>query len=145
MGFSCIFFLLSCRIFKNGLFPFLRITRYSPTLYTPTGDMILFKYNVHRIHKIISSCETGDLQSHPCERPCEPNSPPMTCQYYFEIEKYLTRSKACYYCPFIFEDCFRPDCIPADGVRRLVTVINRQLPGPSINVKTRFVQALRET
>lgn len=31
-------------------------------------------------------------------------------------------------------DCFRPECIPASGVLRNMISVNRQFPGPSINV-----------
>ncbi|KAI9555735.1 hypothetical protein GHT06_018250 [Daphnia sinensis] len=43
-------------------------------------------------------------------------------------------SKACYDCPHIQADCDRAYCIAADGVERGVFVINRQMPGPSIQV-----------
>lgn len=43
-------------------------------------------------------------------------------------------SKACHDCPFNHDDCFKPDCIPADGTKRTITVVNRRLPGPSIEV-----------
>lgn len=71
--------------------------------------------------------------SHPCVRPCAVNRP-MDCYYNFTLELYNTMSKACYNCPFNKTDCFRPHCIPADGVSRGVLVVNRMLPGPSIHV-----------
>lgn len=51
-----------------------------------------------------------------------------------KIEWYATLSKACYDCPFNKNDCSRPHCIHADGVRRSVLVINRMMPGPMIDV-----------
>lgn len=45
-------------------------------------------------------------------------------------------SKACYNCPHTIEDCDRPHCIHADGVPRSVVVVNRELPGPGIQVNT---------
>lgn len=44
-------------------------------------------------------------------------------------------SKACFDCPHNIQDCDRPHCVHADGVPRGVVVVNRQLPGPSIQVK----------
>ena len=44
-------------------------------------------------------------------------------------------SKACYDCPLVMDDCFRKDCIAADGYPRDVTVVNRMYPGPSIRVR----------
>lgn len=72
--------------------------------------------------------------SHPCHRDCEPNEPPKTCYYVFVVETYSTMSKACYDCPRNLTDCNRSHCIPADGVQRTIHVVNRQMPGPSIEV-----------
>ncbi|XP_065208115.1 uncharacterized protein LOC135836952 [Planococcus citri] len=69
-----------------------------------------------------------------CARQCEEHEPSLVCYFRFEIELYYTMSKACYNCPYNQTDCFRPDCVPADGVSRVITVINRKLPGPSIQV-----------
>nr|XP_012152944.1 PREDICTED: laccase-1-like isoform X2 [Megachile rotundata]XP_012152945.1 PREDICTED: laccase-1-like isoform X2 [Megachile rotundata] len=71
---------------------------------------------------------------HPCRRTCTDEAPPMECRYTFELESYRTMSKACYDCPFNFTDCFRKHCIPADGVGRSILVVNRQMPGPPIEV-----------
>ncbi|KAJ1521928.1 hypothetical protein ONE63_002262 [Megalurothrips usitatus] len=58
----------------------------------------------------------------------------MTCRYDFHVESYHSMSKACYGCPGNATDCARPDCIAADGVSRALVVVNRQLPGPSLQV-----------
>ncbi|KAF5305483.1 hypothetical protein FQA39_LY01574 [Lamprigera yunnana] len=71
---------------------------------------------------------------HPCTRTCRKNDVPMLCKYQFKLEWYQTLSKACYNCPFNIEDCKRPHCIPGDGNKRPVLVVNRQMPGPSIEV-----------
>ncbi|KAJ8686471.1 hypothetical protein QAD02_022265 [Eretmocerus hayati] len=42
--------------------------------------------------------------------------------------------KACYDCPLNITDCYRPHCIPIDGVHKLLYVVNRQIPGPLIEV-----------
>lgn len=71
---------------------------------------------------------------HPCQRECRAGEPPKTCEYRFKVEWYYTMSKACYDCPYNITDCYRPDCVPADGVAKPIIVINRSLPGPSIQV-----------
>lgn len=58
----------------------------------------------------------------------------MVCRYKFIVEGYETMSRACYNCPSNSSDCSRPHCVPGDGTSRSITVINRQLPGPSIEV-----------
>ncbi len=58
----------------------------------------------------------------------------MVCEYFFQIEWYTTLSKACYSCPTNQTDCFRPHCVPANGVARSIITVNRMLPGPSIEV-----------
>lgn len=73
-------------------------------------------------------------QRHPCLRPCLKGVPPMICRYNFTVEWYQTMSKACYNCPHEINDCYRPHCISADGNKRPVLVINRQMPGPKIEV-----------
>ncbi|XP_033324267.2 uncharacterized protein LOC117219317 [Megalopta genalis] len=75
-----------------------------------------------------------DSREHPCRRNCEDGAPPMECHYIFKLEAYHTMSKACYDCPFNVTDCFRMHCVPADGVGRSILVVNRQMPGPRIEV-----------
>ncbi|KAK7465077.1 hypothetical protein BaRGS_00037735, partial [Batillaria attramentaria] len=58
----------------------------------------------------------------------------MTCEYNFTVETYLTLSKACWDCPFNVTDCFRLQCVSGDGHRRPIVTINRELPGPAIEV-----------
>ncbi|ESO97324.1 hypothetical protein LOTGIDRAFT_114905, partial [Lottia gigantea] len=72
--------------------------------------------------------------NHPCKRKCERGQEPMTCEYHLNIEWYWVLSKACYNCPFNQTDCFREECVSADGQRRALLTYNRQLPGPSIEV-----------
>lgn len=80
---------------------------------------------------------TGELKNgdHPCRRECKEGEPGMICYYHFSIEWYQTMSKACYNCPYNESDCSRLDCIPADGMSRALTVINRKMPGPLIEVR----------
>ena len=44
-------------------------------------------------------------------------------------------SKACYNCPINYTDCFRPHCVPADGRQKTIFTVNRQIPGPLIQVR----------
>lgn len=75
-----------------------------------------------------------DDSEHPCHRECKEGEEPMICYYHFNLEWYQTMSKACYDCPYNITDCFRQDCIPADGMNRPLNVINRKMPGPAIEV-----------
>lgn len=79
---------------------------------------------------------TGELVdgAHPCERECKEGEEPMICYYHFNLEWYQTMSKACYNCPYNPDDCDRVDCIPADGMNRPLNVVNRQMPGPALEV-----------
>lgn len=69
-----------------------------------------------------------------CTRPCD-GSTPMICYYHFTLENYHTVGPACGSCtqgsP---SDCRNKHCVVADGFERLVLTINRQIPGPSIQV-----------
>ncbi|XP_055902686.1 uncharacterized protein LOC129938892 [Eupeodes corollae] len=71
---------------------------------------------------------------HPCVRDCTVGAKPMACKYTFVVEWYETLSNACFDCPSNMTDCRRPHCITGDGVRRSITVVNRMMPGPSIEV-----------
>lgn len=79
--------------------------------------------------------------AHPCQRECKEGEERMICYYHFSIEWYQTMSKACYNCPYIESDCFRKDCIPADGINRPLNVVNRKMPGPSIEVRTCYCKS----
>ncbi|XP_032682635.1 laccase-1-like isoform X2 [Odontomachus brunneus] len=78
--------------------------------------------------------DTIDWSRHACRRTCRNDASSLDCYYTFKLESYMTMSKACYDCPFNITDCFRPHCIPADGISRSVLAVNRQLPGPPIEV-----------
>lgn len=76
----------------------------------------------------------NNQQDHPCKRKCDIDTKPMICKYKFKLEYYQTMSKACYDCPYNVTHCTLKDCIPADGIKRPIAVVNRQLPGPAIEV-----------
>ncbi|KAK2717485.1 hypothetical protein QYM36_006309 [Artemia franciscana] len=71
---------------------------------------------------------------HECSRECLEGEPPKSCHYEFQIEHYSTMTKACWDCPLNITDCYRHHCIPGIGKERGLFTINRQLPGPGIQV-----------
>lgn len=75
--------------------------------------------------------------SHPCRRTCVEGQPPMTCHYKFAVEWYYAMSKACHDCSHNATDCYRQDCIAANGVKRPIISVNKMLPGPSVEVRKR--------
>lgn len=75
-----------------------------------------------------------NIAEHYCKRTCKINEGPKICRYKFQLEWYETLSRACYNCPLNRTDYQRPHCIAVDGIGRSLTVINRQLPGPSLEV-----------
>ncbi|KAK0094187.1 hypothetical protein PV326_011621 [Microctonus aethiopoides] len=92
------------------------------------------KIETTTINNILSS----EIKHHPCQRQCSDENgrgvKSMACYYSFKVESYYSMSKACYNCPLNISDCFRLDCVPTDGRGRSIQVVNRQLPGPTIEV-----------
>nr|BAJ06132.1 laccase 1 isoform G [Nephotettix cincticeps] len=89
--------------------------------------------------EILSTSEPGmsvtfSQPSHPCRRPCIEGAPPMTCRFEFNVEWYYAMSKACYNCRKNATDCYRPECVTANGVKRPLITVNRLMPGPSVEV-----------
>lgn len=74
-----------------------------------------------------------EYNKHPCRRPCV-NGKAMLCRYEFTIELFATMGKACFDCPYNKTHCESKHCIPGDGVERAILTVNRQMPGPSIDV-----------
>ncbi|XP_034245312.1 laccase-2-like [Thrips palmi] len=71
----------------------------------------------------------------PCYRDCTEDPEPRLCYYVFTEEIYSVLTGACGNCSRgVEEDCFREQCVFADGVERTVYTVNRQLPGPGIHV-----------
>ncbi|BFZ22137.1 hypothetical protein BsWGS_25176 [Bradybaena similaris] len=75
-----------------------------------------------------------DYKDHPCYRTCQDQELPRVCRYDFLVENYYVLPRACRQCPFNQSDCLLPHCVPADGFRRAIKVVNRMLPGPIIQV-----------
>ncbi|KOB77130.1 Laccase 1 [Operophtera brumata] len=80
-----------------------------------------------------------DGKNHPCYRECNATTPVKACYYRFHVEWYYSMSKACKECPYNATHCGYPDCVPANGIGRPITVVNRKMPGPSIQKETPFM------
>ncbi|XP_071451368.1 uncharacterized protein [Hetaerina americana] len=77
---------------------------------------------------------SAELHRHPCHRECVAGEPPMVCRYFFVQEWYETMSKACFACPLNISQCYLDHCVAADGMQRTIVVVNRTMPGPTIQV-----------
>lgn len=111
------------KIYKSSLIS-IKLSSKASTSVLNTHDENFFGYTADRY----------DWTNHPCHRDCNQYEKPKTCHYVFVVEHYYAMSSACYDCPLNMTDCFRPHCIPTDGVEKPVYVVNRQLPGPIIEV-----------
>ncbi|CAH1400318.1 unnamed protein product [Nezara viridula] len=67
-----------------------------------------------------------------CKRPCD--GKPKLCHITLYIEQFTTYGVACLGCPEIMENCFKYGCISANGYPRAIISINRQMPGPQIEI-----------
>ncbi|KAK7040803.1 Mco1p [Halocaridina rubra] len=68
-----------------------------------------------------------------CYRRCMPGDA-RVCHFSFEVHLYQILSRACYNCPRNATDCARSDCIAGDGIKRRIIAINKQMPGPAMQV-----------
>lgn len=69
-----------------------------------------------------------------CNRKCSQSSQKV-CHFKFTLEYYQVLGGACNDCSKgNHTDCFRAQCVIADGVERTFLAVNRQLPGPAIHV-----------
>ncbi|XP_076674760.1 uncharacterized protein LOC143372470 [Andrena cerasifolii] len=89
------------------------------------------------IHAQQSRCSSGDELNETeisfstpeeCARTCVDDEPPKYCHYKFHLEFYTTVGPACN----VAEQ--QKQCVFADGFEKTITTINRQLPGPKIQV-----------
>ncbi|XP_078036531.1 uncharacterized protein LOC144469770 isoform X2 [Augochlora pura] len=70
-----------------------------------------------------------------CERPCHHLDWPMICRVKLTLEVFQSLSKSCGDCPLNETACLSNHCVSADGQRRGILSANRQLPGPTIQVR----------
>ncbi|XP_062546347.1 uncharacterized protein LOC134212466 [Armigeres subalbatus] len=69
-----------------------------------------------------------------CMRSCE-DTRPRVCYFNWVLEHYHSMGPACKRCADgVHSDCYHHACLTADGVERGVMSINRQIPGPAIQV-----------
>lgn len=102
------------------------------------GDNRWRYYHHHNRHRKNGRVENEEFSDNItlgefCRRPCLEGDTRI-CQFSFDVHLYQTLSRACYDCPRNSSDCERPQCVAADGVRRMVTVVNKAIPGPAIQV-----------
>ncbi|XP_055592894.1 uncharacterized protein LOC129744412 [Uranotaenia lowii] len=78
-----------------------------------------------------------DLDAFPgesCLRSCK-DTRPRVCYFKWTLEHYHVMGPACKQCARgNHTDCYHHSCVTADGVERGIMSINRQVPGPSIQV-----------
>uniref|UniRef100_A0A336MJM4 CSON002551 protein n=1 Tax=Culicoides sonorensis TaxID=179676 RepID=A0A336MJM4_CULSO len=98
--------------------------------------LLLAVKSFHSCNSLIHNKTVLDLRNHrgeECYRACTGQT--RTCYFKFVLEHYQAMGVACGKCAQgVIEDCFNIHCIPVDGMERGVHSINRQVPGPSINV-----------
>ncbi|XP_076289574.1 uncharacterized protein LOC143213521 [Lasioglossum baleicum] len=70
---------------------------------------------------------TGFSTPEECKRECIEGESPKNCYYRFHIEFYTTVGPAC-------DKGFEKECVWADGYEKTILSINRQIPGPPIEV-----------
>ncbi|XP_077299198.1 uncharacterized protein LOC143920267 [Arctopsyche grandis] len=69
-----------------------------------------------------------------CKRTCIAGRR-RACFIHLEAEHYQAMGVACGNCSNgVLADCFAPQCVSADGVEKGILTLNRQLPGPPIEV-----------
>ncbi|XP_069675250.1 uncharacterized protein [Periplaneta americana] len=73
-------------------------------------------------------------KSRNCSRPCLDGGKAKECYFNFVLEPSLTVGRGCSKCLHNETDCSQQGCIHADGVRRTMLSVNRQLPGTGIRV-----------
>ncbi|XP_055549126.1 uncharacterized protein LOC129732340, partial [Wyeomyia smithii] len=78
-----------------------------------------------------------DLDAFPgelCLRKCD-NTKPRVCYFKWTLEHYHAMGPACKKCSKENRaDCYHHACLTADGIERGVMAINRQIPGPALQV-----------
>ncbi|CAH1400298.1 unnamed protein product [Nezara viridula] len=76
---------------------------------------------------------TNITRGEECMRKCDGIS--KNCFFIFVIERYIILGGACRNCRNgVIEDCFLPQCVTANGFERPFISVNRQIPGPTIQI-----------
>ncbi|XP_078044493.1 uncharacterized protein LOC144473985 [Augochlora pura] len=94
--------------------------------------LVIFLIHFDLPHSLVSGRywvnESAFSSPYECLRKCTVGQKPKICYYKFHLEFYTTVGPAC------SENPDNPQCIMADGVEKGILPINRQFPGPQINV-----------
>ncbi|CAB3374790.1 Hypothetical predicted protein [Cloeon dipterum] len=81
----------------------------------------------------VTECSVA-LPEQTCLRTCV-DGQTRVCKYKFIVEEHVSMSTVhCGNCPFVLADCNLPGCISAGGLQRPLISINKQMPGPTVQV-----------
>ncbi|EEB11257.1 multicopper oxidase, putative [Pediculus humanus corporis] len=69
-----------------------------------------------------------------CSRPCHELDWPMICRIKLTLERFQTLGNPCKGCPGNISDCYINGCITVDGQSKGILTVNRQFPGPTLEV-----------
>lgn len=75
----------------------------------------------------------GSFDRHPCRRVCKQGES-LSCYYRLVVHNYQTLGPECQRCMYDPSVCEQEQCIYGDGVATGVMAVNRQVPGPSMEV-----------
>ncbi|XP_065363215.1 uncharacterized protein Mco3 [Calliphora vicina] len=75
----------------------------------------------------------GSFDRHPCRRVCKQGES-LSCYYRLVVHNYQTLGPECQRCMYDPTTCEQEQCIYGDGVATGVMAVNRQVPGPSMEV-----------
>ncbi|ALC49595.1 MCO3 [Drosophila busckii] len=80
----------------------------------------------------ISSFQSG-FERHPCRRVCQQGQS-QRCYYQLVVHNYRRLGAECQRCQYDERACAQEQCIYGDGVPNPVMAVNRQVPGPPIEL-----------
>ncbi|XP_046804177.1 laccase-14 [Lucilia cuprina] len=75
----------------------------------------------------------GSFDRHPCRRVCKQGES-LSCYYRLVVHNYQTLGPECQRCMYDPSVCEQEQCVYGDGVATGVMAVNRQVPGPSMEV-----------
>uniref|UniRef100_A0A1A9W8B1 Uncharacterized protein n=1 Tax=Glossina brevipalpis TaxID=37001 RepID=A0A1A9W8B1_9MUSC len=77
--------------------------------------------------------QLNNFERHPCRRICQPGQT-MSCYYRLVVHNYQRLGPECQRCSYDPNACSAEHCIFGDGVPNGVMAVNRQIPGPAIEI-----------
>ncbi|XP_030377215.1 L-ascorbate oxidase [Scaptodrosophila lebanonensis] len=75
----------------------------------------------------------GDFERHPCRRVCQQGQS-QSCYYQLVVHNYRRLGPECQRCQYDERACAGERCIYGDGVPSPIMAVNRQVPGPPIEL-----------